>query len=34
MYNLQSGHCNPMISIPLGVNCKLDATNKNIYFSR
>lgn len=34
IYNLQSGHCNPMISIPLGVNCKLDATNKNIYFSR
>ncbi|GAA0715029.1 LD-carboxypeptidase [Paraclostridium ghonii] len=30
VYNLQSGHCNPMISIPLGVNCKLDATNKSI----
>ena len=30
IYNLQSGHCNPMVSIPLGANCKLDATNKKI----
>lgn len=34
IYNLQSGHCNPMISIPLGMNCKLDATNKSIIFNR
>lgn len=30
IYNLQSGHCMPMISIPLGTYCKLDATNKII----
>lgn len=32
IYNLQSGHCDPMISIPLGVDCYLDATNKTIKF--
>lgn len=28
--NLKSGHCMPMISIPLGVDCKLNATFKKI----
>ena len=32
IYNLQSGHCEPMISIPLGMECYLDATNKVIKF--
>ena len=31
--NLKSGHCSPMVSIPFGVNCKLDATNKTIEFN-
>lgn len=34
VYNLQSGHCTPMISIPLGINCKLDATNKKIILTK
>lgn len=34
IYNLQSGHCDPMISIPLGLECYLDATNKIIRFKR
>lgn len=34
IYNLQSGHCKPMISIPLGVNCELDATNKKIILTK
>lgn len=34
VYNLQSGHCTPMISIPLGVKCKLDATNKQIILTK
>ena len=34
IYNLQSGHCTPMISIPLGVNCELDATNKKIILTK
>lgn len=34
IYNLQSGHCDPMISIPLGLECYLDATNKIIKFYR
>ncbi len=32
IYNLQSGHCMPMISIPFGVKCRLDATNKTVEF--
>ena len=28
--NLKSGHCSPMVSIPFGVKCRLDATNKTI----
>lgn len=34
IYNLQSGHCKPMISMPLGVNCELDATNKKIILAK
>ncbi|MGL6105870.1 S66 peptidase family protein [Romboutsia sp.] len=34
IYNLKSGHCLPMISLPLGANCKLNATNKNLYVER
>lgn len=34
VYNLQSGHCEPMISIPLGLNCHLDATNRIIKFKK
>lgn len=34
IYNLQSGHCKPMISMPLGVNCNLDATNKKIILTK
>ena len=34
IYNLQSGHCKPMISMPLGVNCELDATNKKIILTK
>ncbi|WP_346044282.1 LD-carboxypeptidase [Paraclostridium tenue] len=34
VYNLQSGHCKPMISMPLGVNCNLDATNKKIILTK
>lgn len=34
VYNLQSGHCKPMISMPLGVNCELDATNKKIILTK
>lgn len=27
IYNLKSGHCMPMVTIPFGVKCKLDASN-------
>lgn len=30
IYNLKSGHCMPMITIPFGVKCRLDATNKKV----
>lgn len=30
IYNLKSGHCFPMITLPLGAYCTLDATNKKI----
>lgn len=30
IYNFQSGHCQPMITIPFGVKAKLDATNKQL----
>ncbi len=28
--NLQAGHCEPVITIPLGVNVRLDAGNKQL----
>ncbi|QXM06601.1 S66 peptidase family protein [Crassaminicella indica] len=30
VYNFRSGHCEPMITIPLGRVCELDATNKKV----
>ncbi len=30
IFNLKSGHCLPMITLPLGAVCKLDATNKTV----
>lgn len=30
MYNLKSGHCIPMVTLPLGYDCIMDATNKKI----
>ncbi|QZY54445.1 S66 peptidase family protein [Crassaminicella profunda] len=30
VYNFRSGHCEPMITLPLGRVCELDATNKKI----
>lgn len=32
--NLKSGHCSPMITLPLGVYCELDADNKKIRLIR
>lgn len=34
IYNLKSGHCMPMITIPFGIKCKLDASNQTIQFFR
>lgn len=34
IYNLKSGHCTPMITLPMGAKCKLDADNKAIEFIR
>ncbi|GAA3661616.1 S66 peptidase family protein [Asaccharospora irregularis] len=34
LFNLQSGHCMPMISIPIGEECILDASEKKIEFIR
>lgn len=34
IYNLQSGHCKSMISMPLGVDCFLDASNKKIILTK
>ena len=31
--NLKSGHCTPMVTLPLGAHCELDATNKIIKLS-
>lgn len=31
IYNLMSGHCKPMITLPFGVNAKLDADNKSLF---
>lgn len=30
IYNFQSGHCQPMITIPFGIKAKLDATNRQL----
>ena len=30
IYNLKSGHCMPMLTIPFGVKCRLNATNKKV----
>ena len=32
IYNLQSGHCLPVGTIPMGAICYLDATNKTVRF--
>jgi muramoyltetrapeptide carboxypeptidase len=34
IFNLKSGHCMPMLTIPLGERCVLDANEKNIKISR
>ncbi|MDR0879387.1 MAG: LD-carboxypeptidase [Clostridioides sp.] len=34
VYNLQSGHCKPLITLPLGELCRLDADKKTIKFFR
>ena len=31
IYNLMAGHCKPMITLPFGVNAKLDADNKSLF---
>lgn len=31
IYNFMAGHCNPMITLPFGVNSKLDADNKWLF---
>ncbi len=30
IYNLQAGHCNPMVTLPLGVKARLDADKKEL----
>ncbi|HSQ89617.1 MAG TPA: LD-carboxypeptidase, partial [Romboutsia sp.] len=34
IYNLQSGHCMPMLTLPLGVHCSIDANNQKVKFIR
>ena len=34
IYNLQAGHCMPMLTLPLGVKCSMDATNQRVKFMR
>lgn len=34
MYNIKSGHCYPLSTIPLGLNCILDTKNKLIKFKK
>lgn len=34
IYNLKSGHCMPMVTLPFGIDCILDATNKTITLVR
>ncbi|MGF7057569.1 S66 peptidase family protein [Brassicibacter mesophilus] len=31
IYNFMAGHCDPMITLPFGVNSKLDADNKKLF---
>ncbi len=33
MYNIKSGHCFPMSTIPLGANCTIDTKTKSIKFN-
>lgn len=33
MYNIKSGHCHPMSTIPLGAKCTMDTKSKTIKFS-
>lgn len=33
MYNIKSGHCFPMSTIPLGANCTIDTRTKSIRFN-
>ncbi|NLM36213.1 MAG: LD-carboxypeptidase [Clostridiales bacterium] len=33
MYNIRSGHCHPMSTIPLGTKCTMDTGSKNIKFT-
>lgn len=33
MYNIKSGHCFPMSTIPLGANCTIDTRTKSIKFN-
>ncbi|NLY84922.1 MAG: LD-carboxypeptidase, partial [Tissierellia bacterium] len=30
IYNLQAGHCKPMVTIPFGVKARLDADKKEL----
>ena len=32
--NLKSGHCKPMITLPLGAKCILDSSNKKVKFTK
>jgi len=34
MYNVKSGHCYPLSTIPLGLSCKMDTNNKAIKFNK
>jgi muramoyltetrapeptide carboxypeptidase len=34
MYNVKSGHCSPMSTIPLGARCIMDTKSKTIKFVR
>ncbi|MBY0098069.1 S66 peptidase family protein [Mesobacillus maritimus] len=34
MYNIQSGHCFPMSTIPFGVTCTIDTNSKSIKFTK
>lgn len=34
IFNLKSGHCNPMITLPLGAKCILDSSKKKIKFTK